>query len=133
MLRPSPFQPGRPHQGRKHPARQLTLSLCLFCLSTLGCVTDTAPRPPRWLADGQLTYPQGAKAARLEADVSVRFSIDSQGKVIAAEVIRTSAATDIFNAAALHYVNTRRYPPGAPRTGVETVVEFRLGEAYEGY
>ena len=91
---------------------RLVFALCLLggLGAGLGGCALTGDRTQQLQQDGVFVYPAAAKAARTTGEVKVRFDITADGRVENARVV-SAAPAGIFEAAALAYVQGRRYLP----------------------
>ncbi len=113
------------------------LVAALFVLG--GCVSPNQDRPERWLGGAQIVYPEEARAAGIEGQVTVRYRIRSDGSVDHVEVV-TSDPPGVFDDAAVLAVRTWRYQPatvdGKPVDvpNVISTLRFSLDDSkYAGY
>jgi TonB family protein len=90
--------------------RTVRLLLALWLVAGLGGCALTGDRTQQLQQDGVFVYPAAAKAARTTGEVKVRFDITADGRVENARVV-SAAPAGIFEAAALAYVQGRRYLP----------------------
>ncbi len=113
----------------------------LFVLAVMlaGCAALIGDdRPVLDLVEGaQPAYPQAAREAGIEGEVTVVYTVTAEGRVTDLRVLESEPA-GVFDQAALDAVRTWRYRPlrsgGEPveLTNVGSTLRFRLGEAYEG-
>lgn len=125
------------HMGHRTVRLLLALWLVAGLASGLGGCALTGDRLQQLQQDGVFVYPAAAKAARTTGEVKVRFDITADGRVENARVV-SAAPPGIFDAAALAYVQGRRYLParkdGAAVAVREVIarIRFDLGDV-DGY
>ncbi len=101
-------------------------------LAGSGCAL-TGDRMQQLQQDGVFVYPAAARAARATGKVRVRFDITADGRVENARVM-AAEPPGLFDAAALTYVQGRRYLPArrdgeaVPVAGVIARIRFDLGD-----
>ncbi len=93
--------------------------------------TRTSPKPPMPVAGNPPPrYPATARRRGIEGTVLVRLRVDQQGRVLAAEVLRSSGSK-LLDAAAIAALRRWRFTPGQDQKGavestVTVPVEFAL-------
>ena len=126
------------HGSARYGSGQIGVLSTLFVSSLLlvalaGCAI-TGDRNPQLQQDGVFVYPAAAKAAQTQGSVLVRFDIGTDGQVTNARV-ESAQPAGVFDAAALAYVQGRRYLPGRRNgqqvavPGTTAQIRFQLGEA----
>ncbi len=110
----------------------------LVLLALSGCAAQN--RPLQLLSGSGPVYPPEARRAGIEGEVTVRYDVDVEGRVVNARV-KAAEPAGLFDAAALAAVQTWRYNPQIRNGSVEQVenivstVRFRLDDenAYDGH
>ncbi len=125
--------------GIRSGRRPWTTAVLLVLLTVLsGCVALTGDRQQVLeLSQGaQPVYPQAAKDAGIEGEVTLIYTVTASGQVDDVRVLESSPA-EVFDEAALAAVRSWRYRPLRRRDGEPLVLEnvvstlrFRLAEAY---
>lgn len=119
--------------GAGSDARGLRHAGWLLLALLLGGCALSGDRPQQLQQDGVFGYPASAKAARTEGEVRVRFDITAEGQVVNARV-ESAEPPGVFDAAALAYVQGRRYLPARREgravavQGVTARIRFNLGD-----
>ena len=86
------------------------------------------PRPPRYLERIEPAYPRAARLAGVEGVVRLRLSLDADGRLVSAEVARSSGSPAL-DQAALDAARASRYEParlGAVAVPAETSAAYRF-------
>lgn len=127
--------------GRRHARRASWSWLVMISLlaGLSGCAALVGDdRPVLDLVEGaQPVYPEAAKAAGIEGEVTLVYTVTASGAVRDVRVL-TSEPPGVFDEAALAAVRTWRYRPLRSRgepvdlENVGSTLRFRLAEAYEG-
>lgn len=118
-------------------SRAALLAVALLLLS--ACAGLGGDREPvlELIEGAQPRYPQAARDAGLEGDVTLVYTVTASGQVTDVSVLEADPP-EVFDAAALEAVRTWRYRPlrrGGEPVDLDNVVStlrFRLGEAYQG-
>jgi protein TonB len=100
--------------------RTLKLSLIALAaaMATMAATADTArPRPAPH-------YPKAALEAGVEGSVTVEVTIDADGRVLNASVVKAEPA-GWFEEEALRYVKTWTFPPSAANGRRTVVIDFK--------
>ena len=122
------------------PNGQTTAWVPLLLATTVllcGCAHN---RPVQLITGSGPVYPAQAKAAGIEGDVTVRYNIAKDGRVINARV-DNSQPEGVFDKAALAAVRSWRYNPklidgeAQQTNNVLSTIRFRLDDkdAYDNY
>lgn len=140
------MKPANIRKGSNHEEKSATVErsfaaalLCAGLMCTAAAVAapqDMPSQEPRSRINPD--YPAAALSQLAEGWVHLRFSIDAEGAVYDAEVVKSCAGpageqcilnVPLFSESALKAIQGWRYDPspdGLPRTGVETIIRFQL-------
>ena len=90
-----------------------------------------APKIPALVSKVEPTYPEEAKKQGIEGDVVVKVTIDEQGNVTNAEIVKSP--NELLNDAALGAVKQWKYeaPKEGELTTFEATVSFKLEKPVE--
>jgi protein TonB len=123
-------------RGRPGSANRCRWLAVLLAAALLGACASGGNRPLQLLSGSGPIYPEAAKSAGIEGEVTVQYDITTTGDVTNARVLNADPP-DVFDAAALAAVQSWKYRPlqidGVVReaTAVTSTVRFRLGAGDE--
>jgi len=128
----SPAKPATPKkQVEKEPKREPPVTKPAQAASDRAALAKTVSKAPVSRNTPQPNYPANARRAGIEGVTTIAFKIDTDGKVVAPRVTRSSGNADL-DRAALQGVSRWRYTPAVNRLGTAIAtatsvnIKFRL-------